>query len=94
MRKRSGASGRAGEHGQGLTEYLIILALIVIAAIGVYSFFGQTAVRQQQDEAANPAPGKPVAKESAGATSAAGKAAAKPVEPKGAADSKGGAAGK
>src|SRR5437016_14461752 len=28
--------------GQGMTEYIIIVALIAIAAIGVYSFFGQT----------------------------------------------------
>ena len=26
--------------GQGMTEYIIIVALIAIAAIGVYSFFG------------------------------------------------------
>jgi pilus assembly protein Flp/PilA len=32
--------------GQGMTEYIIIVALIAIAAIGVYSFFGQT-VRSQ-----------------------------------------------
>jgi Flp pilus assembly pilin Flp len=28
--------------GQGMTEYIIIVALIAIAAIGVYSYFGQT----------------------------------------------------
>lgn len=32
------ASGRDG--GQGATEYLIILALVAIAAIGVVSLFG------------------------------------------------------
>ncbi|MCC5853728.1 MAG: pilus assembly protein [Alkalimonas sp.] len=32
--------------GQGMTEYLIIVALIAVAAIGVYSFFGQT-IRHQ-----------------------------------------------
>lgn len=32
--------------GQGMTEYIIIVALIAVAAIGVYSFFGQT-VRNQ-----------------------------------------------
>lgn len=32
--------------GQGMTEYIIIVALIAIAAIGVYSFFGQ-AIRGQ-----------------------------------------------
>jgi Flp pilus assembly pilin Flp len=28
--------------GQGMTEYIIIVALIAIAAIGVYSYFGGT----------------------------------------------------
>ena len=32
--------------GQGMTEYIIIVALIAVAAIGVYSFFGKT-VRNQ-----------------------------------------------
>ncbi len=32
--------------GQGMTEYIIIVALIAIAAIAVYSFFGKT-VRNQ-----------------------------------------------
>lgn len=32
--------------GQGMTEYIIIVALIAVAAIGVYSFFGQ-AIRGQ-----------------------------------------------
>ena len=32
--------------GQGMTEYIIIVALIAVAAIGVYSFFGQT-IRNQ-----------------------------------------------
>jgi len=30
--------------GQGMTEYLIVVALIAVAAIGVYSLFGQTPV--------------------------------------------------
>jgi len=30
------------QRGQGMTEYIIIVALIAVAAIGVYSFFGQT----------------------------------------------------
>ncbi|MFP3604931.1 Flp family type IVb pilin [Paraburkholderia sp. SIMBA_053] len=28
--------------GQGMTEYIIIVALIAVSAIGVYSMFGQT----------------------------------------------------
>ncbi len=30
-----------GEKGQGMTEYIIIVALIAIAAIGVVTMFGQ-----------------------------------------------------
>lgn len=32
--------------GQGMTEYIIIVAMIAIAAIAVYQYFGQT-VRNQ-----------------------------------------------
>jgi Flp pilus assembly pilin Flp len=34
------------QRGQGMTEYIIIVALIAVAAIGVYSIFGKT-VRHQ-----------------------------------------------
>jgi Flp pilus assembly pilin Flp len=34
------------QRGQGMTEYIIIVALIAVAAIGVYSYFGKT-VRNQ-----------------------------------------------
>ena len=34
------------QRGQGMTEYIIIVALIAVAAIGVYSYFGQ-AVKSQ-----------------------------------------------
>lgn len=37
---RRWTSGR--EWGQGMTEYIIIVALIAVAAIGVYTLFGQT----------------------------------------------------
>ncbi len=37
---------RSAQRGQGMTEYIVIVALIAVAAIGVYIFFGQT-VRQQ-----------------------------------------------
>lgn len=32
--------------GQGMTEYLVVVALIAVAAIGVYTLFGQT-IRNQ-----------------------------------------------
>lgn len=34
------------QRGQGMTEYIIVVALIAVAAIGVYQFFGQT-IRSQ-----------------------------------------------
>ncbi|MHB1880851.1 MAG: pilus assembly protein [Acidithiobacillus sp.] len=34
------------EEGQGMTEYLIITALIAVAAIAVFAYFGQT-IRNQ-----------------------------------------------
>ncbi len=33
---------RKNRRGQGMTEYIIIVALIAIAAIGVYTAFGKT----------------------------------------------------
>ena len=32
--------------GQGMTEYIVIVALVAVAAIAVYQFFGQT-IRNQ-----------------------------------------------
>jgi Flp pilus assembly pilin Flp len=43
FRKRA---SKACSRGQGMTEYIIIVALIAIAAIAVYQFFGQT-IRNQ-----------------------------------------------
>lgn len=34
------------QRGQGMTEYIVIVALVAVAAIGVYQFFGQT-IRSQ-----------------------------------------------
>jgi type IV pilus assembly protein PilA len=31
----------ARQRGQGMTEYIIIVALVAVAAIGVYQYFGQ-----------------------------------------------------
>ena len=39
-------NNRIKQLGQGMTEYIIIVALIAIAAIAVYGFFGDT-VRNQ-----------------------------------------------
>jgi type IV pilus assembly protein PilA len=40
------------QRGQGMTEYIIIVALIAIAAIAVYQYFGST-VRNQTAAIAN-----------------------------------------
>lgn len=42
--RRKSAAGR--QRGQGMTEYLVIVALVAIAAIGVYTLFGQS-IRNQ-----------------------------------------------
>ncbi|HUI60945.1 MAG TPA: hypothetical protein VLX90_12010 [Steroidobacteraceae bacterium] len=39
-------AGRRSQRGQGMTEYIIIVALVAIGAIGVYNLFGKT-VREQ-----------------------------------------------
>lgn len=44
--------------GQGMTEYIIIVALIAVAAIGVYSYFGGTIRAQTAGMAAEMAGGK------------------------------------
>lgn len=42
MKQNLATSTFQTECGQGMTEYLIIVALIAITGIAVYSFFGQT----------------------------------------------------
>lgn len=54
------------QHGQGMTEYIVIVALIAVAAIAVYQYFGQT-VRNQTAA---------IAKEIAGSDGTAQKTAA------------------
>ncbi len=45
------------QHGQGMTEYIIIVAMIAVAAIAVYQYFGQT-VRNQTAAIAQELSGK------------------------------------
>jgi Flp pilus assembly pilin Flp len=45
-------AGKAKIRGQGMTEYIIIVALIAVAAIGVYSMFGETVKKQTGSMAA------------------------------------------
>ncbi len=71
--------------GQGMTEYIIIVALIAIAAIGVYSFFGQT-VRQQTAGMAKELSGQSAKDQITGAQSAATGAAGDASQKKGMGD--------
>jgi len=59
-------AGRKTQFGQGMTEYIIIVALVAIGAIAVYNFFGHTV----QDQMAAVANG--LAGDSATATTAEG----------------------
>ena len=40
---------RKSQFGQGMTEYIIIVALVAIGAIGVYSAFGHTVEAQMAE---------------------------------------------
>jgi len=62
------------QQGQGMTEYIIIVALIAVAAIGVYSYFGQTVKSQTSAMAAEMA-GKSASTGQAAAAGASDKAA-------------------
>ena len=62
------------QRGQGMTEYIIIVALIAVAAIAVYQHFGQT-VRNQTAAIATRSPARTAAPPRAPHKTAAGKAA-------------------
>jgi len=78
--------------GQGMTEYIIIVVLIIIAAIGVYSFFGQTTRQPAADMAKKKeSPANPAPKEAAGEKGVS-EAPGKPGPAKDAGNATGGAA--
>lgn len=56
--KALGAVAGCRQAGQGMMEYLIIAALIAVAAIGIYSAFGKT-MRNQTAGMAKEVAGKP-----------------------------------
>jgi len=60
------------ESGQGMMEYIIIVALIAIAAIGVYSAFGRTVRVQTAGMAQEAAGTKASIENAADASNAAG----------------------
>lgn len=61
------------QRGQGMTEYIIIVALIAVAAIAVYQLFGQV-VRSQTAAMARELAGEDGSAESRAAQDAAGRA--------------------
>lgn len=42
MKIKSSFRSPVRQSGQGMTEYIIVVALVAVAAIGVYTFLGQT----------------------------------------------------
>lgn len=67
---------RRSIRGQGMTEYIIIVALIAVAAIGTYSLFGKT-VRNQTAGMAAALGGDDTGAKAANATGLAAGTAAK-----------------
>ena len=63
----------ARQCGQGMTEYIIIVALVAVAAIAVYQSFGQV-IRSQTAAIANELAGESSSKAMSGARKAAGEA--------------------
>lgn len=66
-------SRQATQRGQGMTEYIIIVALIAVAAIGVNQFFGE-AIRHQMAGIATEISGKDASDLESKSQAAAGKA--------------------
>ena len=62
------------QRGQGMTEYIIIVALVAVAAIAVYQFFGQV-LRAQTAAMAKEIAGEDGSQQSRAASSAAESAA-------------------
>lgn len=67
-------SKKLKQSGQGMTEYIIIVALIAVAAIAVTQLFGAT-IRNQMAGIAQEVAGKNASAELAQAKTASGKAA-------------------
>ncbi len=76
------ATKRRRQRGQTMTEYIIIVALIAVAAIGVYSYFGTT-VREQSAGIANEIAGNNAQTNIDNANAAAGNASTSAATNKG-----------
>ena len=74
MKNINKSANTKNQSGQGMTEYIIIVALIAVAAIGVYALFGKT-IRNQVAGLAGEVAGTGSASSIANASAAAGAAA-------------------
>ena len=70
------------QRGQGMTEYIVIVALIAVAAIAVYQFFGNT-IRQQTAGIAREVSGQDATAQIAAAQGEAAKAVVEAARVKG-----------
>lgn len=70
------------QRGQGMTEYIVIVALIAVAAIAVYQFLGQT-IRSQTAGIAKEVAGQSASTEITNAQTSAGKATTEGTTKKG-----------
>jgi len=70
------------QRGQGMTEYIVIVALIAVAAIATYQFFGQT-IRNQTAGIAREVSGQAATAAISAAQSAANNAATQGTTVKG-----------
>ncbi len=75
-------TGKMKSSGQGMTEYIIIVALIAIAAIAVYTFFGKT-VRSQVAGMSKELAGQSASSDISAAQGAAGSASQEAAKDKG-----------
>lgn len=71
---RPGLVGAQRQNGQGMTEYIIIVALVAVAAIAVYQYFGQV-VRSQTAAVAKELAGEDGSAQNRSAKTASQKAA-------------------
>ncbi len=70
--------GRIRQAGQGMTEYIIIVALVAVAAIAVYQYFGQV-LRAQTAAMAKEIAGEDGTQQSRSAQNAAESAASQAI---------------
>jgi Flp pilus assembly pilin Flp len=76
MNTQSRFNTKKKQFGQGMTEYIIIVALIAVAAITVYNLFGDTVRGQVGDMAAELGGGEASGEGATAAGEAKGEAAA------------------